>query len=1111
MNCCDILCLQEHWLLNYEKNVLTSIFPDHNFVIKCTDDNNPDLPMYRRRGKAGTAVIWKKHLDHLIEPLPDGSDRVQAISVALTVPPLLLINTYMPTMGSKDPEYAETLDEVNELIIKFWHMDLLWTGDINADIQRTKPYPNDKQLQSFLLEHSLTVSEMQAQICTYHHFNGTSSSRIDMFIEKCGKQKIRKVLNETRHVLNTSAHDPITAVLDPPEIYCSPSDQSKNQMAAPQRIKWSTVDYQRYDTLTESRLKILENSLDGTPIDVIAAQLNDILVRSAAEACPARKPLARRKPRKRPWNPQLKPLVQHAKSLYYKTKNSKNPGDILALKAAKKSLRKAQRQAAAKVRRETKNSIITAAKSKDKGMFYKLIRKQRQTGLNAGAIDFRNFEKGNQQDSWASYFQHLATPAGNDTFSKEYEDHLQIMYSLRKMKMDDRMVVTPVTRSEVSQYIAKMKSGKAPDVYGVSAEHLKLASCKIVDILCHICNVSISTGKLPSTFKLGVLSPVLKKNKSHKEPNNYRRITVTSIVGRILEQHMMTATSKHLDNWQSHLQFGFTTECSPMYAALALTEVMGEAKDSGSQLFITFMDASKAFDIVNHQSMLNALYEQNVIGNLWNLYNSMYTDIQSVVKWEGVLSERFSETQGIRQGGISSPSLYKANRNKGLIQLNKNPTMYIGSLNVGAIMVADDLALTANTPHQMQTALLIAQEDAAREQYIYNTQKTKTVTINATDEHTFILNDKPIGSSNSEKHLGILRNSKNSNSETIDCRIRDARRTAYSLLGAGLCGLNGSGPEIGMTLYSTYVLPVLMYGLETLVLQSKDLDKLETYHRRNLRHLLHLPPSTSSAVVYLLSGCAPIEAHIHIRILVLFGNIVQGADKNSPSNFIYELIRRQVAVKDSSTSSWAPLVRRLLFQYDLPTAYDIFDCPPKIGSWKKRVRTAVYDVWTARLKEESQDMSSLKFVNMEHLYIGKMHKSLLNAMDTHSVHKITVATKLLVRRYPLSSNQTAGKRKTDLCQLCKTGEEDELHFILHCPKLLHARLPKLMKILEYIKLHGLSIDPDKLVTYVLDPVGSQLPKDLIDLSRDMLYALHINRVNLLTLESGSPAEAVITD
>ena len=77
-------------------------------------------------------------------------------------------------------------------------------------------------------------------------------------------------------------------------------------------------------------------------------------------------------------------------------------------------------------------------------------------------------------------------------------------------------------------------------------------------------------------------------------------------------------------------------------------------------------------------------------------------------------------------------------------------------------MVADNLGITASSRLEMQEALLTAQVDASRERYLYNSDKTKTLVINGKQENEpFILHGKLLGISMKEKHLGIIRNCKN--------------------------------------------------------------------------------------------------------------------------------------------------------------------------------------------------------------------------------------------------------------------------------------------------------------------------------------------------------------
>ena len=121
-------------------------------------------------------------------------------------------------------------------------------------------------------------------------------------------------------------------------------------------------------------------------------------------------------------------------------------------------------------------------------------------------------------------------------------------------------------------------------------------------------------------------------------------------------------------------------------------------------------------------------------------------------------------------------------------------------------MVADDLAIVASSLVPMQIALTMAETDAKCERYTYNVSKTKTVSINCSIAPVLKLNDKPLGTSSKEVHVGIHRNDTNSNTDTIEARVKSARRTAYSLMGAGMHGLNGIGPEIAALQYATYVL-----------------------------------------------------------------------------------------------------------------------------------------------------------------------------------------------------------------------------------------------------------------------------------------------------------------
>jgi hypothetical protein len=73
-------------------------------------------------------------------------------------------------------------------------------------------------------------------------------------------------------------------------------------------------------------------------------------------------------------------------------------------------------------------------------------------------------------------------------------------------------------------------------------------------------------------------------------------------------------------------------------------------------------------------------------------------------------------------------------------------------------------------------------------------------------------------------HLGLTRSSSDENKINLEERIALARRTLYSLIKTGVHGTNGLNPRTSCKIYQVYVIPRLLYGLETLNLKNKDIQ-----------------------------------------------------------------------------------------------------------------------------------------------------------------------------------------------------------------------------------------------------------------------------------------------
>ena len=106
-------------------------------------------------------------------------------------------------------------------------------------------------------------------------------------------------------------------------------------------------------------------------------------------------------------------------------------------------------------------------------------------------------------------------------------------------------------------------------------------------------------------------------------------------------------------------------------------------------------------------------------------------------------------------------------------------------------------------------------------------------------------------------------------------RVKLGIKAIYSLMGAGLYGLNGVGPRASSHIIIICITLMLTYSLEALILQDPDYEIIERYCRFLLKLSNHLSENTATLEVYLLVGCILIEGQIHIKMLAFFRNIVR--------------------------------------------------------------------------------------------------------------------------------------------------------------------------------------------------------------------------------------------
>jgi hypothetical protein len=521
---------------------------------------------------------------------------------------------------------------------------------------------------------------------------------------------------------------------------------------------------------------------------------------------------------------------------------------------------------------------------------------------------------------------------------------------------------------------------------------------------------------------------------------------------------------------------------------------------------------------------LRKLYLNGTGDTWWLLKDQLYGGLTSKVKWRDKVSTSFPILQGVRQGGIPSANDYKVYINDVLDILETSELgLYIGDVYCGVPSCADDLIMLATTALTLACMLLIACFYACRERYVIHPTKSQIAIFNNTisteawnEAKLWSINEEPAPVTRQYTHLGIVRNIKDRPScisANVTNNINCARRTLYSLMGAGLHGLNGIVPTISYKIYDTYVISRLLSGLEATLVSKKDVEELEKFHRKNLRCLQHLPERTANVAIYLLLGAWPIEAQLDMRYLSLFGSIARRFGSK-----IQRLAQRQCIMKDASAYSWFSRITSLLYKYSLPPPLDILNLAPNKEPWKKIVTQAVKTYWNNILVSEVSEKQSLKHLNPLQCAIGKPHQTWENTeYSPRDVRRSTIKIKLLTGTYMLQGNKATWSTNTcqkvdGCCQICHSALEDRKHFLLKCPGLTQCRDSFLIQISDCLIQNNINIqhnlDPeDALLQLILDCTHPNLYESIcpesdvcymIDrICQRMCYAMHHRRALIL--------------
>ena len=829
---------------------------------------NIETPTPARQGghERGEAILVHKRVAYTRVHL---QTNLQATAVRVHLKRYYTIcSLYLPHEPIRKADFVNLLRQLQP--------PFLLLGDMNAKSatwgeRALDPYGHGRIIDELLIEENIAL--LNDSIPTHYSRQYNTTSLIDLSI--CSIDCLLDFNLEVMPDLQGSDHYPIKIQLNQPTVIAD----------APDRYNTEKADWGLYKAMT-----ITHTTADSIPnIDDLVQNIEQHIVTAAAASMPMKSGVYAKPPV--PWyNEEVANARRERLRALRAVKRNPSVANKIAYSRLKAKCRfvqlRAQRQSwqdyVSSINMQTSRHEIWKKVGKIAGKFTPTPTPVLRAADGSIVRDHREVA-----DVLASTFAEVSE---EDNYPVQFLQHKQSVERCQLKFADPNAENEPYNYPfSMEEFDSALRSTNksSPGLDQITYSMIKSAHPTMQTLILSTFNRILIEQAFPVSWKTNVVVPIAKPRKDAYDPKNYRPITLSSCMCKLVEKMANVRLVWYLER-NGHinaLQCGFRKNKNTADALIQFEQDIQSAISRKHHTVAIFFDISKAYDTAWRRGVTQTLHQCGLRGQLPVFVQNFLTGRYIRVRVGRELSAAKELPEGIAQGSVLSCTCFMLAINK--INSDLPP-------NISSTLYVDDFCMYSSGPmlrtieRRLQIALNVISRWCFTTGLSFNTDKTFSMHICKKYgcprmAHGFVMNGLPIICVENHKFLGVtIDNKLNWNNHIIQLKkaclksLNILKHLSHKQWGADRTSL--------MRLYMMLIRPKLDYGVEVYSSASPSLlEKLNPIHNAAIRIATGAFRSSPVLSLYAESGMKPPSTFRGIKVINTYLRILA-----SPTNIMHE-------------------------------------------------------------------------------------------------------------------------------------------------------------------------------------------------------------------------------